>query len=73
MCSGANAENAVNRRAHFRRDDYGVLKMRATMDHTVSHDIDLRSGSNGTRLPITQRAQQMPNHLLARGDRQFFF
>jgi len=25
----------------------GSCKMRPTMDHTVSHDIDLRSGSNG--------------------------
>src|SRR5208283_606090 len=43
---GANVQrrkrgHAVNGRAHFGRDRYGDLEMRATVDHTMSHDIDL--------------------------------
>src|SRR5271169_990482 len=75
---GANVQwresrEALNGRSHFVGDQHGVPKMRAAMDHTVPYDIDLRSGSDCTRLPLTQRAQQMPNHLLARGDGQLFF
>ena len=75
---GANVQwresrDALNGRSHFVRDYYGVLKMRAAMDHTVSYRVDLQSGGDGTRVPITRGAQQVPDNLLARGNRQFFF
>src|SRR5215470_19309688 len=46
--------------------------MRAAMDDAVPHRVDLRSGVDGTRLPITRGAQQLPDKLLARGTWQFF-
>jgi hypothetical protein len=75
---GANVQwresrDTLNGRSHLVRDYYGVLKMRAAMDHTVSYRVDLQSRADGTRVPIMQRAQQVSDHLLARGDRQFFF
>src|SRR6516225_964397 len=47
--------------------------MRAAVYDAVSHDIDLRSGGDGTRFSVARGAQQVPDKLLARGNRQFFF
>src|SRR5664280_3022661 len=74
---GANVQwresrDALNGRSHFVRDYYGVLKMCAAMDHTVSYRVDLQS-SDGTRVPVTRGAQQVADTLLARANRQFFF
>ena len=43
--------HAINGGVHLGRDYDGVFEMRAPMNYAVSHHVDFRSGSDGTRPP----------------------
>src|SRR5271165_10412 len=68
-----NDLHALKFRAHFRRDDHGIRKMRTTMDHTVADGINVGRRGDGFGPAVHQGAQQVLNDLLARGNRQVLF
>src|SRR5439155_16023373 len=50
-----------------------LLEIRSAVNDAMSYNIDLRNRSQGTHFPVTQSAQQAPDHLLTRGDLDLFF
>src|SRR5215469_15344410 len=64
--------HSANGGPYLGRDKYGILEMRAAVDHAVSDGADLRWRSDGTGLSLTCGAQQMPDQFLTRGNRKSF-
>ena len=75
---GANMQrckrgHAGNGRAYLGRNGDRLLEIRSAVNDAMSYNIDLRNRSQGTHFPVTQSAQQAPDHLLTRGDLDLFF